>query len=311
MYEDNDRYGDRRSSRSTSARSTRDSRSSSQRRRGSSERGRSTRAAASGSSRNGSSGRQTRDRSQNRRPNGARNTAARRGLGISVPLLVCIPLLLVSILASVGLTRCAMKPQIDAAKKEAKDLRAELATVKQEVDRYRETDRSAAAAASTTGVDSPWISTGKFTTGDTTLDGEVKEFCDSHATQDMSKEDAVLEVYKAIAWSEYYERDDAQHPAGKDWRIEYARKYYEHDCSGNCYEFACFLMYCMRYMGYEDALAEGVEIEFESGSWGDHGIVFVTNTDGTPSLLDTARGLDGWMLSTDVYNYKIVDFENA
>lgn len=167
------------------------------------------------------------------------------------------------------------------------------------------------ATSTGAGVEDPWLTQGTFTTGDETLDQEVKAFCDERVTTAMNVDTAALEVYKAIAWAEYVERDDAQHPAGKDWRIEYARKYYEHDCSGNCYEFAAFLMYCLRYLGYQDATAQGVAIELQSGSWGDHGLVYVTNTDGRKCLCDTSRGVDGWMLDDTVYNVEIQDFENA
>mgnify|MGYP006872998923 CR=1 FL=1 len=170
---------------------------------------------------------------------------------------------------------------------------------------------NASGTQSPTGVKSPWTESGTYTSGDATLDEEVKEFCDGIATTDMDIDTALLEVYKGIAWSDYVERDDAQHPSGKDWRLEYARQYYEHDCSGNCYEFASFLGYCLQYMGLSDAHAEGVLVELESGGWGDHGIVYVTNTDGTPSICDTARGTNGWMLKESAYNVQMQDFEDA
>lgn len=165
--------------------------------------------------------------------------------------------------------------------------------------------------SSTTGVKDPWVTSGTYTTGDAELDEKVKKFCDSHADSSMDLETALLEVYKGVAWSEYVERPDAQKPAGKNWRIEYAHKYYDHDCSGNCYEFAAFLSYCLQYMGLSDAHAEGVLVEKESGSWGDHGLVYVTNTDGTECLCDTSLGTNGWMLKATAYNVQLQDFENA
>ncbi len=165
--------------------------------------------------------------------------------------------------------------------------------------------------SSTTGVKDPWVTSGTYTTGDAELDEKVKAFCDSHADSSMDLETALLEVYKGVAWSEYVERPDAQKPAGKDWRIEYAHKYYDHDCSGNCYEFAAFLSYCLQYMGLSDAHAEGVLVEKQSGSWGDHGLVYVTNTDGTECLCDTSLGTNGWMLKATAYNVQFQDFENA
>lgn len=168
-----------------------------------------------------------------------------------------------------------------------------------------------AKSTTTKGVKSPWTASGTFTTGDSTLDEEVKEFCDGIATSDMDIDTAALEVYKGVSWSHYVERDDAQHPSGKNWRIEFARQYYENGCSGNCYEFAPFLGYCLQYLGFEDAHGEAVLIQLKSGDWGDHGLVFVTNTDGRSCLCDTSLGTNGWMLDETSYNYEIQDLENA
>ena len=175
----------------------------------------------------------------------------------------------------------------------------------------KRTTDGATKNATTKGVKSPWTESGTFTTGDATLDEEVKEFCDGIATSDMDIDTAALEVYKGVSWSKYVERDDAQHPSGKNWRIQFARQYYENGCSGNCYEFAPFLGYCLQYLGFEDAHGEAVFIELKSGDWGDHGLVFVTNTDGRSCLCDTSLGTNGWMLDDTSYNYEIQDLENA
>ena len=259
-------------------------------------------------------GTSTRRSSETRR----RGTSSRAGSrGRRIPLATAVGALILGMVLSVTVTVLVMRPRITraqeeaaAAQKEAKDAKAEVATLTQDVHRLQLAVQEAQAASSA-GVDDPWLSSGKFTTGDAKLDEEVKKFCDSNCTTDQSREDAAFAVYTAVAWSEYVERDDAQHPAGAQWRIEYAHKYAEHENTGNCYEFAAFLMYCLRYMGYNDALAEGVIVEFQSGSWGDHGLVFVTNSEGESCLCDTSRGADGWMLSSGVYNYEVQDFENA
>ena len=273
--------------------------------------------------RSGSRGRggDARRRSSSGRPRDARQVdrGRRRNtqtllLGMRLPLVMTLLSVLLSVGVSVFATRCAMQPKIDAANESAKEVKEEATTLSKEVSRLNNELKTAQAAAeqvANKGVEDSWLSSGKFTTGDETLDKEVKEFCDGIATSGQDQATAALEVYKSIAWSEYVERDDAQHPSGKDWRTEYARKYYEHDCSGNCYEFAAFLSYCLRYLGYTDAVAEGVEVELQSGGWGDHGIVYVTDTDGRDCLCDTSRGVDGWMLDVDSYNVRIVDFENA
>ncbi len=203
---------------------------------------------------------------------------------------------------------------------DARSASEDVTTIGDDEDESDTTSSSESSSSSTSsksqtktssGVKSPWTDSGTFATGDASLDEDVKEFCDGIATTDMDNETALLEVYKGVAWSEYVERDDAQHPSGKDWRIEYAHKYYDHDCSGNCYEFAAFLSYCLQYMGLEDAHAEGIVLELQSGGWGDHGIVLVTNTDGEACLCDTSLGTNGWMLPETAYNMQIQDFENA
>ena len=288
-----------------------------------------------------------RARSSKARPSHSKAPAKRSAL--TVPLIPMLILLVVSVVSAVFITRCTMSSQIEAAKASAttaqsqvEELAGRVEDEKASADTSDKTSGNSSTSSSSSasssngtesktaskenasggtgtsgsskvkdGVEDPWLTSGVFSTGDATLDKEVKEFCDGIADKSMKLDDAALEVYKSVAWSEYVERDDAQNPAGKDWRIEYARKYYEHDRSGNCYEFAAFLMYCLRYLGYEDAMAEGVIIELQSGGWGDHGIVYVTNTDGSSCMCDTARGTDGWMLPVGAYNVQIEDLENA
>lgn len=272
-----------------------------------------------------------------------RTRPARRRRGIPVPAAVVAVVLCAGLAALV--TFFVMRPQVADAQKQARDannqvtqltvenkqLQEQLTLAQQQADAAKtsasQSGSSSSANSSTApqtgsasqmqpsgagqGVESPWIKDGKFSTGDATLDNEVKEFCDGKVNTSMALEDAALEVYKGVAWADYVERAEAQHPSGADWRLRFARQFYENNCSGNCYEFAPFLAYCLRYLGYSDAIAEGCLIEQQSGNWGDHGIVFVTNTDGRKCLCDTARGTNGWMLDADSYNLTIQDFENA
>ena len=222
-----------------------------------------------------------------------------------------------------------MSPAVDQAKLEANEAKAEVKSLTDELEQLQEqllaqdsanstssTSTSSTSALSNTdtvsqaGVESPWIKKGTFTTGDKVLDEETKAFVDAFAPSDKKVDEAALEMYKSLAWSDYTERDTAQHPKGSDWRETYAKQYFENGNSGNCYEFAAALMYCLQYMGFDDAKAEAIELELQSGSWGDHGIVFVTDTDGEKRMCDTARGTDGWMISTGAYNYRVVDVEN-
>lgn len=246
--------------------------------------------------------------------------------GVAIPLPVFAISLVSAIALSVVITWLVTTPQVSAAKTEAKEVREQVATLTHERDLLKEqvstyeaaanpapAAQGAAASSATVpeGVESPWTASGRYSSGDSVLDGEVKDFCDNNCGEGLSRDDAAFEMYKALAWADYVERDNAQEPSGPDWRNIYAHQYYENGCSGNCYEFASFLMYCLRYMGYEDAMAEAVLIELQSGSWGDHGIVFVTDSAGNPAMCDTARGTNGWMISTGAYNYTIEDVTNA
>lgn len=245
-----------------------------------------------------------------------------------MPVIVVILLLAIAVAASVFITKSVLTPQIEEAHKEAEVAKSQVSTLTQQLSSATASQSSSSTNASSSsenkggdanksesakgdGVDSPWTKSGKFTSGDAVLDSEVKAFCDSIANTSMDRDAAVLEVYKGVAWSEYVERDAAQHPSGKNWRTEFARMYYENGSSGNCYEFAAFLSYCMQYMGFDDAKAEGVLVQLQGGGWGDHGIVYVTSSDGTKCICDTARGTDGWMLPEATYNVQMQDFENA
>lgn len=257
-------------------------------------------------------GRQQRGSQQGRRPNGSRPLNAGRQQtpqGLVLPIQITAILALVAFVLACIITHAIMKPGVTSAQQDAKDAQAKVQELQQEVDRLNEEARAASANAAS-GVESKWTKTGKFSSGDATLDKEVKEFCDKHSNKDQKAEEAALAVYTWLSTadeSEYVERDDAQNPAGPDWRIQYARQYFEHNNSGNCYEFACANMYILRYFGFDDAMAQKVIIEKESGDWGEHGLCFVTNTDGSKCLLDTSFGVNGWMVDQSKYNYQIQD----
>lgn len=245
-----------------------------------------------------------------------------------VGLPTVVVLVLVSVVASVFATRAFMAPQISEQTTEASEAQEQIevltkrleTTIRESAEREEQLRKELEAAQETSkgkeekkdaptagGVSSPWLEEG-FSTGDSTLDGEVKAFCDARSDRSMDRETAAFEVFKGVAWSDYVERDNAQKPTGDNWRVEYARQYYENDCTGNCYEFAAFVMYCLQYMGYPDAMAEAVVLELQGGDWGDHGLVFVTNAQGDSCLCDTSRGVDGWMLPSGAYNYEIKTF---
>ena len=285
-----------------------------------------TRSARQSNARHSSSKQGGRHVNDSRRKKGR---APRRRSG--VPIVVVLLLMLITGVTAVLITRAVLTPQIEKAQQETASAKSQITTLTKQLDKVSgssggnsntsstnnkdsssSTTSNTKKSSSTEGVEDPWVESGTYTTGDSVLDGEVKAFCDSIADKSkMDQDTALLEVYKGVAWSEYVERAAAQKPSGKNWRIEFARMYYENGCSGNCYEFAAFLSYCMQYLGLSDATAQGVLIEMQAGDWGDHGIVYVTNTDGSKCLCDTAMGTNGYMLPESTYNIQMQDFENA
>lgn len=161
------------------------------------------------------------------------------------------------------------------------------------------------------GVDDPWVPSGKFTTGDAELDTMLKEYCDANSSPDKTAEENAYSVYLAISWSEVYEQQDDeempnQHPQGPDWDILYSKQFLWRG-GGNCYEFSAITGFALQYFGYADAHGEPCEILRESGGYGPHGLVVVTNKDGSPCICDNAMGSNGWMLRSDIYTYYIED----
>ena len=64
--------------------------------------------------------------------------------------------------------------------------------------------------------------------------------------------------------------------------------------------------YVLKYFGYDDAEAEPCVVALQSGAYGDHGLVFVTNrATNSRCIVDDAMGYDGWMLGIDDYDYDI------
>lgn len=156
------------------------------------------------------------------------------------------------------------------------------------------------------GVEDPWVEGGRFSTGDADLDQIVKGFCDDNSKEGLSAEDNAFNVYCYAMWTEFIERDDNQHPTGPNWDITYAKQIMTED-GGNCYEQVAIGEYILKYFGYYDAQAEPCYILRQSGEYGDHGLLYVTNKDGRKCLCDPAFGANGWMLDADIYTVKVVD----
>jgi hypothetical protein len=156
-------------------------------------------------------------------------------------------------------------------------------------------------------VESPWTDTGYYTTGDATLDNYLKEFCDERSNSGASFSDNAYNANLFVATeADYIERANNQSPWGPDWDVEYAKQFFEEGKSGNCYNFAAVTQFILQYFGYSDAEGQPCVVELESGNWGDHGLVFVTNKEnGKKCLVDDALGSNGWMLDADSYNFDV------
>ena len=112
-------------------------------------------------------------------------------------------------------------------------------------------------------------------------------------------------MYCAVVWGEYIESDDNQEPLGPNWDIEYAKQYITAG-GGNCYNFCAFNEYVLKYFGYSDAVAEPCIVLRQSGDYGDHGLVFVTNIEnGKRCLCDSAFGSNGWMVDINEYTMQV------
>ena len=156
------------------------------------------------------------------------------------------------------------------------------------------------------GVADPWSPTGYFTTGDSELDTMVKEYCDAHTTEGSCAVDNAYNTYLNLSWIDYVEEDRNQDPwsVDGDWRVTYAKQCFSTN-SANCHEFAAAVQYILRYFGYADACAETCVVLRQSGNWGDHSLVFVTNTDGRACIIDTSLSSNGWMLDSTAESYEL------
>ena len=156
------------------------------------------------------------------------------------------------------------------------------------------------------GVESPWTDDGRFSTGDSALDNYIKQLCDEHSTAGASFDKNAYDAYIYVSRTDYVERKNNQSPWGPTWDVEYAKQYFDEGNRGNCYNFCAVYEYILKYFGYSDAEAEPCVVKLDSGSWGDHGLVFVTNkVDGKRCLVDGALSANGWMLDINAYDYDV------
>lgn len=156
------------------------------------------------------------------------------------------------------------------------------------------------------GVEDPWVTSGRFTTGDKDLDSQVKKFCDAHATKGKSAWDNAYDTFCNITWSDYDEWEGNQHPHTYDWTVNYAKDFFSR--GGNCFSMAAAMQWCLRYYGYSDAHAELTYQERQSGGWLDHGLTWVTDPQtGEIHMVDSELSTKGWMLPAGAYNVEVLD----
>ena len=170
---------------------------------------------------------------------------------------------------------------------------------------------SSSSSQAQQGVVSPWTDSGYFTTGDAQLDEYVKKMCDEHSTEGETFD---KNAYATFIWlsqdTDYVEREENQSPYGAGWDVEYAKQFFEKGNSGNCFNFVAVCQFMLQYFGSSDAEGQPCVVELESGSWGDHGRVVVTNkVDNKRCLVDVALSSNGWMLDIDAYSYDVRNIE--
>lgn len=166
--------------------------------------------------------------------------------------------------------------------------------------------KAAATAPAYQGVEDPWVPGGRFTTGDEELDQFIKEYCDSNSTEGASAAENARNAFMRTTWVDFEERDNNQYPEGPNWDIEYAKQFF-YENSGNCFEVVAVDEFVLKYFGYTEAYAEPCYILRQSGEYGDHGLLYVTDFDGRKCLCDVAFGANGWMLDADIYTVKLID----
>ena len=204
-----------------------------------------------------------------------------------------------------NLVTCAVKGGGDSKQSSAASSAATQVTQTSSGAAASSASSASTTPASTEGVEDPWVEGGRFTTGDAELDKMVKQFCDDNSNKDLSASENAFNVYCAVVWGEYIESDDNQEPLGPNWDIEYAKQYITAG-GGNCYNFCAFNEYVLKYFGYSDAVAEPCIVLRQSGDYGDHGLVFVTNIEnGKRCLCDSAFGSDGWMVDINEYTMQV------
>jgi len=229
----------------------------------------------------------------------ARDTTLRNRIILVVALVLLVALL-------VGLVTCVANGLGGAKSQSPQAASSGVAVTTSSAASQSSQQSSAAAVPAGTGVEDKWVAGGRFTTGDAELDQLIKQHCDNWTSDDLSQADNAFNAYCNAIWADYVERDNNQHPVGPNWDVEYAKQFF-HEGSCNCYEQVAVGEFILKYFGYTDVYGEPCNVLRQSGTYGEHGILFVTDLDGRKCLCDPSFGANGWMLDADSYTMEIVD----
>ena len=222
--------------------------------------------------------------------------------------IIAVVILVLAVVLLVSLVSCAVKGcGQDSAKEQAAASGASASAVAEASSASQTSQQaSTAALAAGEGVEDPWVEGGRFTTGDDELDHLVKDWCDDNSNPDLTREENAFNAYCGAMWKDFIERDNNQYPMGVGWDITYAKQIMN-EGGGNCYEQAAIGEFILKYFGYTEAYAEPCFILRQSGEYGNHGLIYVTDKDGRKCLCDPAFGANGWMLDADIYKVKLID----
>ena len=163
------------------------------------------------------------------------------------------------------------------------------------------------------GVESPWTDTLLFTTGNATLDEQVKTFCDALSKSSDSAEKNAHAVFDVIVQSDFEPRTLSDMPTGADWALGAAHHYFISakpkegvGGKGDFYEFAAVTEFCLRYFGYDDAIAAPV-MGIDTGGGVGTALCFVTDKKGDARVCDPYYSTNGWMLEQSKYKGVVVE----
>ena len=160
------------------------------------------------------------------------------------------------------------------------------------------------------GVESPYTYSGYFSTGNDELDLQVKTFCDAIADPTLEARDNAQRVFEKIVQSQNYTmRSASDKPGGPEWYLVCAEQYFASATpdqglpgSGDYYDYAAAISYCLRYFGFSDALA--VPLTDATGTSFGQAVVVVTDVSGTSCVCDPSKPYAGWML--DSYSQNLI-----